>query len=144
MKKQTLILLLIISTVKLSIAQSDTLFNYIEKRMHQCLLDTSGVMGQSFCLSNAVNDWTKELEKYDKLIIAKLAGQLKQDYIESQSKWRAYMNSEIALAEQLEKKYYEENPQMILYPQIATERELNVIKTRVLELVDYLNLISNK
>ena len=112
--------------------------------MHKCLSDTSGVMGQSFCLSNAVDDWSKELIEYDKLIIAKLTGQLKLDYIQSQNKWQLYSDSEVALAEQLEKKYYEDNPQILLYPQIATERELNIIKTRTLELVEYYNLISNK
>lgn len=143
MKTQILITILLTLFVRLLNAQTDTTFNYIDKKFHKCLSDTSGVMGQSFCLGNTATDWENELTKYDKLIQNKLTGQLKQDYISSQNKWTIYRDSEVALAEQLETKYYADNPEMLLYTQIATERELNIIKTRTVELLNYYELISN-
>lgn len=57
MKKQIIVTIFLTLFVRLLYAQTDTTFNYIDKKFHKCLRDTSGVMGQSFCLGNAVTDW---------------------------------------------------------------------------------------
>ena len=124
--------------------QTDTSFNYIDKKLDNCLSDTAGVMGQNYCLHTAIEDWTKEMNKTLTLLSDILSPEQKQKLATAQEKWKLYKNSEVELAEKLEKAYFDQNPSILVYPQIVIEREMNIIKTRVADLINYYNLLKSK
>lgn len=144
MRLHKLLIFIFIASAQLSNAQTERLFNPIDKKLNQCLSDSSGVMGQSNCMQAATEEWTQQMEKQYKLLVVMLPKNEKQNLINTQTKWKEYRNTEIILVEKIENDYYQKNQGMLVYPQLAAERKMNIIKTRTLELTDYYNLIGGK
>ena len=139
-----IIVAILLITVELLNAQTNSEVNKIEKELNQCLTDSSGVTGQFNCLNKAAENWEKLMQKKYNLLLKILPEEERQDLINAQKKWEEYEIVEALLAEKIESRYYSLNPKMTIYPQIAEERKMNLLKTRAIELTEYCNLITDK
>lgn len=144
MKRYIVIILFISLCFKGAIAQNDSFQVSIDNELHNCLIDTFGVIGQTHCLMIAINDWDSVMNLNYNILIELLYEEDKKNLSDNQIKWEEYRRSEIELVEKIENQYYLQNPRMTIYPQIALEKEMNITKLRAIELYDYYKLMNKK
>ncbi len=105
MKRYIVIILFISLCFKGAIAQNDSFQVSIDNELHNCLIDTFGVIGQTHCLMIAINDWDSVMNLNYNILIELLYEEDKKNLSDNQIKWEEYRRSEIELVEKIENQY---------------------------------------
>lgn len=127
MKKSISILFLFLINV-FSMAQ-----NKIDQDLEKCLSQRNSTAGQVSCVSSARDSWDKELNKSYISLSQKLSKTGKKELVEAQRNWILFRDSEFKLID----KYYFDIKKGTLFYVIAENKKLEIVKKRVLQIIDY-------
>lgn len=126
--KQSISILFLLVINTFSFAQ-----NKIDQDLEKCLSQRNSTAGQVSCVSSARNSWDKELNKSYISLSQKLSTKGKKELIEAQRNWILFRDSEFKLID----KYYFDIKKGTLFYVIAENKKLEIVKKRVLQIIDY-------
>lgn len=108
---------------------------------HKACLDSTvnqTTAGMLKCTHQARDSWDKELNKNYKLLMVKLSPEGKEKLKGAQVNWLAYRDSEYSFSGTT---YH--NLQGTLWLVIAADRQVEIVKTRAIELKAYYDILSS-
>ena len=106
----------------------------LDSDLEKCLAKDESTAGQRNCLIEFQKKWDQELNKNYQLLIKKLPKNAQLTLKESQIQWIKYRDKDFEWIQQL---YFEVKEGSMFYV-IADNKKLDIIKTRALELEEYL------
>ncbi|HEV2707545.1 MAG TPA: lysozyme inhibitor LprI family protein [Pyrinomonadaceae bacterium] len=110
----------------------------IDKALGRCIDKDPSTAGMVNCISQAAQDWDRELNRNYKRLSEALDPAPRRALKTAQQEWLKYRDREFALIDALYAKM-----EGTMYIPMHAEDRLRVVKRRALELAAYLNFIEN-
>lgn len=104
----------------------------IDIRLQKCIEADGSTVSMVECTQKAQKEWDNELNKYYKLLLAKLSVTEQVTLRESQRQWLVYKEKETKF---FTKVYGSQEGSM--WDVAIEDRKLNIIRTRAIEFIDY-------
>jgi len=101
--------------------------NDIDKRFNDCIADNGSTMGMLDCYDIAIEEWTKEMNKYYNLLLRNLNKTERKKLILAQSKWLEFSELEL----QFNNEFYG-NMDGSIWPIIGLNETMEKVKNRAL------------
>jgi len=120
-------------------AQQDDAQHAIDVKMDKCIEEDGSTSGMNQCMATATAEWDKELNKYYKLLQAKLSPEKKAVLQDVQRSWIAFKDKEIKL---INVTYGDMDGTM--WTNVANARVLEITRARALQIKNLYEDISTE
>lgn len=109
----------------------------IDSVLSKCISKNNSDPGMSDCLQKAESNWDKELNKYYKLLLAKLDTSAQKYLRESQRQWLMYKDKEVNFFSEVFSK-----KDGTMWNLFIADKRMQIIRQRAIELSDYYDTLN--